>query len=316
MTDRDLRGIFAPIPTPFEPIGEHGGGDIAWERLTENVRRWSATALAGLVVLGSNGEFVLLDEDEKLELVAHTRRHAGGAQLVVAGTGCESTRATIRLTVACARAGADLALVVTPHYYKGSMTDAALERFYLEVAEASPVPVLLYNMPRNTGLNLAPALVARLAAHPNIVGVKDSGGDITQVAEIVHLTDRVRRESRFAVFAGSAGFLLAALAVGAVGGTLALANIAPAECCAVQSLWEAGRLDEARRLQGRLIAPNRAVTGQWGIPGLKAAMDLLGWYGGPPRPPALPLDASQHDGLAEVLRRAGLSAAATGGSEG
>lgn len=306
MPSPDLRGIFAPIPTPFEPADRPAGGDIAWERLDENVRRWSTTPLAGLVVLGSNGEFVLLDEDEKVELVARTRRHARSDQLVVAGTGCESTRATVRLTEACARAGADLVLVVTPHYYKGSMTEAALERYYLDVAEASPVPVLLYNMPRNTGLNLAPVLVARLAAHHNIVGVKDSGGDITQVAETIHLVDRVERPGTFAVFAGSAGFLLAALAVGAVGGTLALANIAPAECYEVQALWESGRLNEARRLQGRLIAPNRSVTGQWGIPGLKAAMDLLGWYGGPPRPPALPLGDGERESLGRILRLAGL----------
>jgi 4-hydroxy-2-oxoglutarate aldolase len=295
---RDLRGVFAPIPTPFEPAS----GELAWDRLAENVARWNRTSLAGLVVLGSNGEFVLLEESEKEALVARTRELAAPAKAVVAGTGCESTQATIRLTRACARAGADAVLVVTPHYYKGSMTDQALERYYLDVAEASPAPVLLYNMPRNTGLNLSPALVARLARHPNITGVKDSGGDIAQIAEIIRLVP-----PSFRVFAGSAGFFLATLALGGAGGTLATANIAPDECCAIQDLWESGRHEEARGLQFRLLPPNRAVTARWGIPGLKAAMDLLGWYGGPPRPPLLPLSETERAELRVILAEAGLA---------
>ncbi len=294
--EAEFFGVFAPIPTPFEGIG------ISFSRLAENIARWNQTRLAGLVVLGSNGEFVLLDEDEKVALVARVRELTAPTKKVVAGTGCESTRATVRLTKACARAGADAVLVVTPHYYKGSMTDAALERFYLDVAEASPVPVLLYNMPRSTGLNLAPALVARLAkAHPNIVGVKDSAGDIAQIAETVRLAP-----PGFSVFAGSASFLLATLALGGVGGTLALANIAPNECCAIYEHWQAGQLEQARELQLRLLPVNQAVTARWGVPGLKSAMDRLGYYGGPPRPPLLPLDEDERIELRDILIAAGL----------
>jgi len=292
-----MKGIFAPIPTPFES----GDGEVAYGRLAENVGRWNKTRLAGLVVLGSNGEFVLLDEAEKEALIDLARELAAPEKKVIAGTGCESTRATIRLTKAAARSGVDAALVLTPHYYKGSMTDPALERFYLDVAEASPVPILLYNMPRNTGLNLGAALVARLSAHPNIIGVKDSGGDIAQIAEILRLAPPT-----FGVFAGSAGFLLATLALGGVGGTLATANIAPNECCAVQELWEAGEVEAARSQQFRFLPVNRAVTARWGIPGLKAAMDLLGWYGGPPRPPLLPLGEAETLELRELLAQAGL----------
>jgi 4-hydroxy-2-oxoglutarate aldolase len=292
-----LEGIFAPIPTPFEV----GSGEVAYGRLAENIEGLNGTPLAGLVVLGSNGEFVLLDENEKEALIDLTRELAAPDKKVIAGTGCESTRATIHLTRVAARARVDAVLVVTPHYYKGNMTDPALERFYLDVAEASPVPVLLYNMPRNTGLNLTPALVARLARHPNIAGVKDSGGDITQIAEFVRVTP-----PGFRVFAGSAGFLLATLALGGVGGTLATANIAPGECCEIQTLWAEGRVEEARRLQLRLLPVNRAVTTRWGVPGLKAAMDLLGWYGGPPRAPLLPLGDAEKGELRPILREAGL----------
>jgi len=291
----DLEGIFAPIPTPFE------GDAISFTRLAENVTRWNATRLAGLVVLGSNGEFVLLDEGEKEALVARVRELAEPAKKVVAGTGCESTRATVRLTKAAAGAGADAVLVITPHYYKGAMTEAALERYYKDVAEQSPVPVLLYNMPRSTGLNLTPGLAARLAAHPNIVGIKDSGGDIAQIAEIVRTVP-----DGFRVFAGSAGFLLAALAVGAVGGTLALANIAPDQCCDVFDHWRAGRTEEARRLQLRLLPANRAVTARWGVAGLKAAMDMLGYFGGLPRAPLQPLEEPERLELRRILAEARL----------
>jgi len=290
-------GIYAPIPTPFEEEGD----EIAYGRLAENIARWNRTRLTGYVVLGSNGEFALLDEAEKEALIDVVRELAAPDKKVIAGTGAESTRATVRLTRAAARLGADAVLVLTPHYYKGSMTDPALERFYLDVAEASPVPVLLYNMPRNTGLNLGPAVVARLATHPNIVGLKDSSGDITQIAEIIRLVP-----PEFAVFAGSAGFLLATLALGGIGGTLATANIAPDECSAVWELWRAGRIEEARRRQFRLLPVNRAVTARWGVPGLKAAMDLLGWYGGPPRPPLLPLGQAEREELGRILAEAGL----------
>ncbi len=299
-----LSGIFAPIPTPF--VGGVGGErelaeSIDWQGLARNVAHWNTTRLAGLVVLGSNGEFILLEEDEKVTLVAKVRELLVPEKKVVAGTGRESTQATIRLTRAVARAGADAALVLTPHYYKNSMTDAALERFYLDVAEASPIPVLLYNMPRNTGLNLTPAVVSRLAGHPNIVGIKDSGGDITQIAEYRRLAP-----PEFDVFAGSAGFLLATLALGGVGGTVALANVAADQCCRVVELWFQGKIEEARSLQLTIIPANRAVTARWGVPGLKAAMDMIGLYGGPPRPPHLPISDAERALLREILQAAGV----------
>jgi len=283
-----LEGIYAPIPTPFV------GGEIAYGPLAENLAKWSATPLSGLVVMGSNGESVLLDEREKVELTAFVRRHTD--KKVVAGTGCESTRATVRLTKAVADVGAGAALVITPHYYKSGMKDEALKRFYTEVADHSPIPVILYNMPRNTGVNLAAVLVAELARHPNIVGVKDSSGDIVQMAEVA-----AAAPDGFAVFAGSGSYLLPALAVGARGGTCAVANILPEECTRIFRLFYEGRLEEARRLQHRILAVNRAVTARWGVAGLKAAMDILGWFGGEPRPPLSPLGTPEREELQRIL---------------
>lgn len=283
-----LEGIYAPIPTPFVQ------GEIAYPQLAENLAKWSRTSLAGLVVMGSNGEAVFLEEREKVELTAFVSSHTD--KMVVAGTGCESTRATVRLTVAAARSGAQAALVINPHYYRGGMSDKALIGFYTEVADNSPIPVIMYNMPSNTGVNIPAAVVAQAAAHPNIIGIKDSSGDIVQMAEIV-----AAAPDDFAVFAGSGGYLLPALAVGARGGTCAVANILPEECARVVRLFREGRLEEARIVQQRILPVNRAVTARWGVAGLKTAMDMLGWFGGEVRPPLLALGPVEREELRRIL---------------
>jgi len=286
-----MRGIYAPIPTPFEV------GEVSLKHLRANLERWGRTRLAGLVVLGTNGEACLLDEDEKVETIAFVCEHAPVHLTVMAGTGQESTRATIRLTRKAAQMGAKAALVLNPHYYKGSMTEEALRRHYWEVADASPIPVLLYNMPRNTGLNMSAALAVRLAEHPNIVGIKDSSGDVVQMAQVV-----AGAKAGFTVFAGSGSFLLPALSVGAVGGTLAVANVIADTCAEIQSLFEAGRIAEAADLQRRIIPLNAAVTARWGVAGLKAAMDLSGYWGGLPRPPLLPVGDEERKEIARLLQ--------------
>lgn len=219
---------------------------------------------------------------------------------MLAGTGCESTRETIELTLAVARVGVCGALVLHPSYYKGSMDERALGRFYRDVADASPLPVYLYNVPQYSGINLRPSLVADLARHPGIAGIKDSSGNITELAEIIHLT---RDIEDFSVLAGSGGFLLAALALGAAGGIMAVANVAPRHCCDIVDAFKEGRWEDARLLQGELIPLNRSVTARWGVPGLKAAMDLAGYYGGPPRAPLQPLDPSHREELRSILGR-------------
>ena len=221
--------------------------------------------------------------------------------MVIAGTGCETTRETITLTKECAAAGADVALVLNPYYYKDSYTESVLKQYFQDVAEASPVPVMLYNMPKNTGVNLSAKLVIEMSKHSNVTGVKDSSGNLVQIADICAGTS-----PDFSVFAGSSSFLLPALSVGAVGGTLALANIMPNECVEVVTLFQQGKLAEAKALQHRLLEPNNAVTVKWGISGLKAALDYLGYFGGEPRKPLLPLTPADITQVHAVLQRAGL----------
>lgn len=288
----NLQGIFAPIPTPFDR------GKIAYDKLDKNMEFWLNSKLMGLVVMGSNGEFVLLSQQEKVDLVSFVCTKAKGRKPVIAGTGAESTEETVYLSKKAAEVGVDAVLVVTPNYYKGSMTDAVLKRFYTTVADETPVPVILYNMPRNTGVNMSAKLVAELAKHPNIIGIKDSGGNIVQIAEMINTTP-----SDFSVFAGSASFLYASLVLGAQGGTLALANILPEECVKVQELFEEGQHEESRNLQMKLIESNNAVTARWGIAGLKAAMDMMGHFGGDPRPPLMPLGEAERLELKEILTR-------------
>jgi 4-hydroxy-2-oxoglutarate aldolase len=289
-----MHGIYAPVPTPFVDAM----GPVAYDRLEKNMNFWNTSDLEGIVVLGSNGEFVMLDFEEKKELISAVCRLCEGKKFVIAGCGCESSRDTIKLCEYSAAAGAKAALLLSPNYYKKAMTDTVNENFYRTVADASPIPVVLYNMPGNSGINLSSALVAKLAAHPNIIGVKDSGGSIVQIAEIIR-----DAPEDFAVFAGSAGFLFPTLVLGGVGGTLALANIFPNECAKVQKLTDAGNYKEAADLQKKLIAANTAVTARWGIAGLKAAMDIRGLYGGPPRSPLMPLKEEDRVLLKKILEQ-------------
>lgn len=271
-------GIFAPIATIFDE-----SGDLDLKRFSENVKKFSETKLSGLVVLGSNGEFALLSYHEKVALVKAAKEAIAKDKILIAGTGCESLRETVELTNECARLGADAVLVVTPSYYKSDMTDEALERYFTFVADESAVPVMLYNMPRNTGVNMSANLVAKLSRHPNIVGIKDSSGNITQIANII-----AKCPKDFAVFAGSGSFLLPTLMLGGVGGTLAVANVVPNYCVAIYDLCKNGELDRAKKLQLGLLELNAAVTTRYGIGGMKAAMEMVGFHGGSPRLPILP----------------------------
>jgi len=292
-----LEGIFPPLPTPFTEAGA-----LALDRLRENVEALNGTGIAGFLALGSNGEAVHLDDDEAGSVFACVRRQAAPGSVVLAGTGRPSTRDTIALTRRAAEAGCDAALVVTPSYYRNAMTNDALRRHYQSVADASPIPVLLYNVPANTGLNLPPEVAADLAAHPNIIGIKDSAGDVSQLADLVSRT----RTAGFAVGCGSFGALLPAASFGVKGAVLAVANVAPRECSAMLAHALAGRREEAAELHLRLLPVARAVTSRWSVPGVKAALDLLGRYGGPPRPPLLPLPAEPRGELRRLLAEAGL----------
>jgi 4-hydroxy-2-oxoglutarate aldolase len=296
MKSVSLSGIYPPVPTPFD-----AEGSVAHDRLAENIAKWCATPVAGLVVLGSNGEFTYLNDQEKLDVLRTARAAIPKGKLFIAGTGCESTRSTLQLTEQAAAIGADVAVVITPHYFRVQMDAAAMRRYFLAVAERSPLPVTIYNMPANTGVDITAETVLELAQHPNIVGIKDSTGNLVKMGEIIR-----RAPSHFQVLAGSASFLYAAMTLGAVGGVAALANIAAEQCCQLYNLAKEGRHEEARQLQLRLIPPNAAVTTRFGVPGLKQALDWLGYYGGPPRSPLAPLDAAQQAVLRAILVEAGV----------
>jgi 4-hydroxy-2-oxoglutarate aldolase len=293
----NIEGIFPPIATPFVD------GRVAHDRLKENVDRWNKTHLAGYAVFGSNGESVYLDQEEKLALVDTVKQNLPQGKLLIAGTGCESTEATVRLTTLAAERGADVALVVTPHYYKANMDTNALKKHYVRIADKTNIPIMIYNVPKFTGVNISTEVVASVAEHPNITGIKDSSGNIAQVGEMIATTPS---PPSFHVLAGSAGHLLTALALGASGGILALANVAPDECCKIFQDFHRGKHADARELQLKLLGANKAVTAQFGVAGLKAALDMVGYYGGDPRPPLLPLGENQRNELREILKRANL----------
>ena len=282
---KPFAGIYTPIATPFRD-----DGTVDERALAANVARWMTTPLTGLVVLGSNGEAASLEDAEADRVVEIVRAGVPSSRPLIAGTGRESTRATIAATRRAAAAGADAALVRTPSFFKPQMTSDAFVRHFTEVADASPVPVLLYNVTLYTGVNLLPDAVERLAVHPNIVGIKESGSDIGQIAEYV-----ARTPDDFTVLAGSATTLVHALCAGCDGAILALASLAPAECVSMTVLVREKRLDEAAALQRRLMPLARSVGTTYGVPGLKAALELKGYAGGPPRPPLRPVSSEVVD---------------------
>jgi 4-hydroxy-2-oxoglutarate aldolase len=269
-----LSGVMPPITTPFQ------NGKLALDKLKKNFQRWNQTGLSGYLVLGSNGEAVYLNEREKIKVIEVSRESIPKSKIMLVGTGMESTQETIRFTNQAAKLGADCALVVTPSYFKGSMKPQILYGHFVSVAESSRIGILIYNVPQFTGINLEPELVAKLSEHPNIIGIKDSSGNIQQLSEIVSLSRK-----GFAVFVGSAPVFFPALCVGAVGGILAVANVVPQECVRIKNLFHEKKFDEARALQNRLTPLAKAVTTKYGIGGLKMAMDLTGYFGGNPRPP-------------------------------
>jgi len=288
-----LRGILPPLVTPFRP---DGALDLA--AFEANLDSYAAEDLAGYVVFGSNGEAGSLEEDEKLALL-HAARRRAGSRLVVAGTGLESTRATIALTRKAADIGADAALVLTPSCFKSQMTVEALRRHYEAVAEASPVPVLLYSFPAVTGLAFPPALAAAVAGHPRIAGMKESSGDVGLLGRIVSSVP-----ASFVVACGSAPALYPSLCVGAAAGILAVANCAPRPAAALYRAFAASDHARARRLQEALTPLAVAVTATHGVAGLKAAVDLSGRRGGSVRAPLLPLAPAAHDDLRRLLDQA------------
>ncbi|HEY7172340.1 MAG TPA: dihydrodipicolinate synthase family protein [Vicinamibacterales bacterium] len=286
-----LHGVFAPVPTPFD---RQDRVDVA--RLSAAFARWLPRPINGFIVLGSNGEAAFLTEEESDRVVAAARDAVPRGRPLIVGTGRESTQAAIAAARRAAALGADAVLVRTPSFFKSQMTPDAFIRHYTAVAEASPVPVLLYNFTAATGVNMAPATAAVLAEHPNVIGMKESGSDIAQIADLVALTP-----PDFRVLGGSATIFFSALCAGAAGGILALAALLPDACARLFDLVRAGELDEARTLQRRLVPVARLISGRYGVPGLKAALALRGWDVGAPRPPLAPVKPAATAELQEAL---------------
>jgi len=288
-------GIFPALITPFRD------DEVALDRLRDNVLTYGAFDLAGYVVLGSTGECVSLTDDESASLVKAARQAAQPGRKVIAGTARESTRLTIDFTNRAADLGADAALIRPPSYYKAKMTRDVLKRFFLDVADKSRVPVILYNIPQNTGITLEAGLILELARHPNVIGLKESGGNIGLVGELAP-----KLPDAFNYFSGAGGAFLPALLMGASGAILAVANAAPALCARIYALFRSGQVREAAELQTALIPLNKAVMETYGIAGLKYALELQGWRGGPVRGPLSPIDDKGKADLAAILKVLGL----------
>jgi 4-hydroxy-2-oxoglutarate aldolase len=292
-----LHGIFPPVTTNFDPVT----GDIAPILLRENLRRWVELPIDGIVLFGSTGEGELLDEDEKVRLTAMSREVIPPGFPLVAGASAESTRATIRLTRRLAAEGADVMLVHPPAYFGPYLPVAALLDHFRAVADESPVPVLLYHIPKYTHVTLEAGFVAELMRHENVAGLKDSSGDMRRLADFTTACDESCR-----IFVGNGTLLYTALELGASGGILAVADIAPALCAELVREFRAGNTQRAGRIQGKLTPLHKEIVAPWGGVGVKAALDLLGWAGGPPRLPLRPLAEKERGQVARVMQEAGL----------
>lgn len=292
-----LGGIFPPLITPFNEKQE-----LDLDALQSNIQRLNQTGLAGYVALGSNGEFVYLNDKEKVEVLKAVIEAKGPDMQVIAGTGCEGLRDTIELTNEAGTLGAQGALVVNPNFYKGGMTPRVLKNYYEEVAERSQIPILIYNVPKNTGIDMPPSLIAQLAKHPNIIGIKDSTGNLAQLGEMINKTEG----EYFQVLVGTASVLSSAITLGVKGGVLALANIAPEQCVKIVEHISVEEHEEARKIQLQMLPVNTAITATYGVPGLKFAMDTLGYKGGYPRRPLLPVTEEEGEAIKGILEEGGL----------
>jgi 4-hydroxy-2-oxoglutarate aldolase len=286
----NLRSVFPPMPTPFR------GGEVDGGAIKANVRRWIAAGLGGIVALGTNGEAPLLDEDESQGVIEAVRAEVPRDRALIAGAGHESTRATIAAARRLASAGADAVLVKTPYTYRTHVSVAGLVAHYTAVADASPVPVLLYNFPASTGVNLAPETVGRLAMHPNIVGMKETSTDGAQFADLSAAVP-----DSFTILCGAAPGVFAALCAGARGAITAVSAVMPELCLEMLEHVRAGRYDEALAIQHRITPLARAVTTGFGIPGLKVALEMAGFTCGDPRAPLVPLAADARERIRTLL---------------
>uniref|UniRef100_A0A1B6FGY6 4-hydroxy-2-oxoglutarate aldolase n=1 Tax=Cuerna arida TaxID=1464854 RepID=A0A1B6FGY6_9HEMI len=289
-----LDGVFVPLTTPFNQLRQ----DINYEKLNFNLNKYEKIPFAGYVVAGSNGEAPYLVPEERIELVRQVRRTVDKSRSVIGGATHESTKGACELCKEMAKVGADGVLVMAPFYFKKRMTDEAIMNHYTRVADESPVPVVIYNMPFVTGIDISIPVLAKLAHHPNIRGVKD--GDVRKLAGIVMATKGIGLE--FDVLAGSAGYLLPALQVGCSGGINGLAGALGKHVCDLYTLASQRKWNEALKVHLQITRIDTLLLAELGVPGLKAAMDILGLYGGPCREPMLPTPATDIQRIEATLK--------------
>ena len=288
-----LKGIYPPLTTPF--IDD----EVSFDKFLENLIKYERKILSGYVLFGSNGESVFLTREEKLQLITTIRKHTN--RKIIAGTGLDSIKETISLTNDAAEAGADYALIITPSFFKSEMKHHTFLNYFTRVADSVMIPVILYNVPKFTGVNIEVETIVELSSHPNIIALKDSteiSSRISELAANVHLD--------FRLIVGTASVLFSGLSSGAVGGILALANIAPDECIQIYNLMRGKNFEKALEIQNRMIPVNKAVTAKYGVAGLKAAMDMMGYFGGNPRMPLEPLSEAHLIELKMILKQASL----------
>ena len=295
-----LNGIFTALTTPFD-----SNGTVAADHIRENIAKYNRIPLAGYVAVGSTGESVLLSRAEVEQVFAAVREAAAPGRLVVAGVGSESTPETISRTAIAANLGYDCVLAKTPSFYKSALSPDALAEHYHRVADESKLPVVLYSIPQFTGVTLEADLVARLAEHPNIIGIKESSGNVQRVGEIIAAVP-----DGFQVVVGSADTLYASLMLGAVGGILALADCLPELCVELYQAVASDQTANSRELNRRILPASKKIVRQMGIAGVKCAMDYRGYYGGPVRGPLLPLNEAQRRGVEAVVNSLVATAAA------
>jgi len=288
-----LSGVFAPLATPFD-----GQGNLLLEKLASNVEKLNKTRLRGYLALGTNGEFRGLSAPEQMKVLKTVVSAASPEKVIMAGTGAESAPVSVELCQQAAEIGAHYGSLITPFFFAKKMSDRALIDYFIQVAERSPIPILLYNNPGVTNITMSTTVIKEVSSHPKILGMKDSSaGNLSAYL--------VNAQPGFCILAGSANFFFTGLIMGAVGGVLSLADVFPEPCCDLYELGVAGKLKEGRDLQLQILKLNQMVSGKFGVAGVKAAMDLVGFYGGPPRAPLLPVTTEEKKKLREDLNASG-----------
>ncbi|MDF1593444.1 MAG: dihydrodipicolinate synthase family protein [Desulfobacterales bacterium] len=296
MAKKQIKGVIPPMITPFKK-----NGDVDYDKHIQNMESWNKDKLAGFLVLGSNSETAYLNEAEKIKLIKLTVKHAKKGRMILAGTGVESARETIALTNKAADLGVDAALVLTPAYYHAKMNEEAQINFFTEVADHTKIPVMIYNVTAFTHINVTVNTVKVLSKHPNILGMKDSTGNVPQLVAFSSVIDK-----GFNLMTGTLSAWYPALTLGVKAGIFAVANCTPNECSAIQTAFDKGDYDAARALYFRIFPVNNTVTATFGIAGLKYASDLLGYQGGHVRSPLLPIKEEEKNKIKEILKTAQL----------